>query len=121
MKPKLFFRYCRELVVIRWIVWFSVNDGIRLTPLVEYGQKSMDFTRPLCAVAIDLFGPRDEFWFDQGVAAGRLGLFPEFARLLHTASRSPFGLAPREIEVREELLHALEQGKRFEIKYRRRC
>ena len=120
MTGRLFFKYCKELVAIRWVVWYSNADEIQLTPLPEYWQNSSEFTRPLCAVAIDVFGPRGEYWFDPGVAASRLELSSEVARLIHTASKSPFYLTPLEEEVRGELVSAFEAGKRFDIIQRRR-
>lgn len=110
MNPKVFYRYCRELVMLpqsRWVVRFGPKLEIRLMPTLGTVPELFDPVLPLLAVAIDVKGEREIYKDDPWIAADALELPSTFASRLIIASTQAKGLSSPICEERENLISAL--------------
>lgn len=114
MNSIAFFRYCRELVQVRWKFSFGKHRDLRLHH--TFFIADVDDTppvRPITAVAIEVCGYNpsrlavDDMWSP----AEKLGLPEEFALLVELASISDLVTHPFVPAVREELILSLARNK----------
>jgi len=106
---RYFFKYCREIVSIRWVLRFGPRSSLRLVRVTDVACPPFDLYIPVVAVAADTFGSKVRDPKDVYVAAEALELGDEFATILFAASYSNHSMDARVSAVRAELIDSLDR------------
>lgn len=113
MNAQTFFRYCGELVAVRWRFSIGVHRELRLQRAFFMADvEDLPPVRPIVAVAVEVCGLNIERFGagDVWQSADKLNLNEEFVRIVEAASLGCYDLHQRVRDVREELIVSLSRG-----------